>query len=226
MLTQAITTMKMPYQIRYLILFITLVLTSTGYTQDFIQKTENVAATPKWSQEKSAEAWGITSEEYAQVNSLKIQYEGLLSANLTPLEWLGIFATSDEQRDHYAKLLAQRQFETTAAILKFETAYSDALKALHSKASTNTAKDERLLLITSLRCKDPNCAASITEGLHHVERGGSLEIYLQDAIDSTDLRTWVIFNQISQVHLQNGTIKVRQAKGRMLDIHPGIYRVK
>ena len=188
------------------------------------QHVENVNTELTQAEIEIADAWNLTREEFSQIKLLKSQYQGLLSADLTPLEWLGIFATSDEQRNHYAKLFAERQLQTTAAILKFETAYIAAVRELSSNASPTARDSDRLVLITPYECSDSKCIQDLKNGMNYVKNGGSLDIYVQTESQFSDLTVWASTNQISSEDVQGGRIALKQAKGRMLNVKPGIYR--
>lgn len=212
---------------KYWTLFALFVLASTDIAADTIKTSKNINTSLTQSEVQNAAVWDLTHEEYAQLKHLKTQYQGLLSADLTPLEWLGIFATNNEQRNHYARKFAHLQLETTAAILEFEAAYANAINALSTNSTESTPDADRLLLVmTSLQCSDVRCTDQTTRGLDHVNQGGTLEIYVQDDFGSADVRTWMVTNQVPFKFLQKGNITVLKAKGRMLDVEPGIYQVK
>ncbi len=187
---------------------------------DSIQRSENIGVEMTQAELEMAKAWELSVQEYRQSKQLQTQHQGLLSAEITPLEWLGIFAVSDAQRNHYAKLFAQRQLQTTTAILKFEAAYSDAIRTLSAKQ-----KGTRLLLVTDFHCSHASCTQQLQNGLEHVEHGGTLDIYVQTSYSDADLRTWVVSNQIPRKEIRDGQITIRPAEGRMLAVKPGIYRV-
>ncbi len=191
---------------------------------DSIRQSEIASSELTEAEIETAEAWSLSIEELSQIRRLKSQHQGLVSAELTPLEWLGIFAASDAQRNHYARLFARRQLETTAAILEFEAAYIKAVRELSSKATHTAQNSERLILVTSFRCSDANCAQLLQNGLDHVNRGGSLDVYVQDSRGDFNSRSWAGINQIPHETLRSGKIAIRQAEGRMLEVRPGIYR--
>lgn len=188
------------------------------------QHVENTNTELTQSEIETADAWDLSREEFSQIKLLKSQYQGLLSAELTPLEWLGIFATSDEQRNHYAKLFAERQLKTTAAILKFETAYIAAVRELSSNALPTVRDSDRLVFITPYECSDSKCIQDLKNGMNYVKTGGSLDIYVQTESEFSDLTVWASTNQIPSEDVLAGRITLKQAKGRMLNVKPGIYR--
>ncbi len=211
--------------IRQWTFFVLVLLVGFDAVAETIKTSDNFNTNLTQTEVKTAEAWNLTQAEFSQLKQLKTQYQGLLSANLSPLEWLGIFATSDAQRDHYAKKFAHQQLETTTAILKFEASYTNAIKALTAKSMDSAPHGGRVLILAALQCSDKRCTNRIIEGLNHVNQGGTLEVYVQNPFKSTDIRTWAVTNQVPFEYLRDGNINIRQAKGRMLDVAPGIYRV-
>ena len=189
-----------------------------------IQHVENANSELTQAEIETAEAWNLSREEFSQIKRLKSQYQGLLSADLTPHEWLGIFATSDKKRNRYAKLFAERQLQTTAAILKFETAYIAAVRDLSSNTLPTAQDSDRLVLVTPYECRDSKCIQDLNNGMNHVKKGGLLDIYIQTDSQFSDLTVWASANQITFEGVQAGRITLRQAKGRMLIVKPGIYR--
>ncbi len=216
--------MNLRYILRLKAIVLFFVVAVPGNTQDSVQVSDRVDSELTESEIQTAAAWSLTHDEFSQVKDLQLRYQGLLSPNLTPIEWLGIFSHTDEQRNHYATILARQQIEVNSAILKFESAYLEAVKTLATQVSLKSHRDDRLLLITSTECSDSSCSRQLAQSIEHVANGGSLVIYVQDRLARTDLRAWAIVNQIPLQELRSGMITIKQAEGRMLDVKPGIYR--
>lgn len=200
-----------------------LVITSVAST---LQRTESVESNLTLSEIQTAEVWNLSQSEFTELKNLKLQHRGMLSSDLTPLEWLGIFAETEEQRNHYANIFARRQIEITSAILKFERAYAKAIKSISSQASQTPLLKDRLLLVTEFQCTDSKCSNELKEALTHVNRGGYLDIYVQDRFTDSNLKDWAVNNRVSLTQIRKGQITINQAKGRMLNVKPGIYRAK
>lgn len=191
-----------------------------------VQRVDSVESTPTLSEIGTAEAWNLSQSEFAELRQLKIRYQGMMSSELTPLEWLGIFSETEEQRDHYANLFARRQLEVTSAVLKFEAAYIEAIKSLSSQVSQTPSHNDRLLLVSNYHCADLECRTILKEALAHVNRGGYLDIYVKNETPHSNLGDWATDNQVPINLVRNGNITIKQAKGRMLNVKSGIYRAK
>lgn len=212
--------------VRKVLLIAVLSILITTSVASTVQHTDSIEAQLTLPEVRTAEAWNLSQSEFVQLKNLKLQYQGMLSSDLTPLEWLGIFSETEEQRNHYAKLFARRQIEITSAILKFEKAYTEAIKSLSSQVSQTPPRKDKLLLVSASQCTDLKCSNNLKEALAHVNRGGYLNIYIQEEFVHLDLKGWALDNQVPLNQIRNGKIKINQAKGRMLNIKPGIYRTK
>ncbi len=209
--------------------FISLVFTSlitTVYAQSNEDKTDFTHSDVARSTAFDSQLWRLSQEELETVEELTERYRGLLSSELSPIEWLGIFATDDAKRRHYAQLLAKQQIRITNAILLFESHYAEAIKQTASKQSHNAITQPKLLLITSYACTDVSCKRNLLHALERVEQGEKLEILIQDELTDQDLEKWTMQNNIPPTRLRTGTVTVRQAEGRFLKLKEGVYRVR
>ena len=173
---------------------------------------------------QTAEYWDLSVEELEFVRGLKQQNRGLLSQNLTPLEWLGIFANSESSRMRYARLFAQRQLEITNAILKFETAYAQALKDLTQNKKPGKLADNKLLLITSIHCNSGKCEKDLELALTHAELGGHLEIAIQENISRQSLRNWANLKGVPTDTASQKHISINSVNRRIIGMPLGLYQ--
>lgn len=79
-----------------------------------------------------AKHWQIKPLDYIKATKLKQQYKSLISDNITPIEVLGIFAKTKQERKKYAQKFARLMYDTTAKVLTFQKAVNQANKKLHS----------------------------------------------------------------------------------------------
>ena len=75
-------------------------------------------------------SYNITHDEYSKYLQLKEQYQGLVSPDITPLEYLGIFAKTPKERAKYAKLYTKINRVTTEKVLAFDRAVQVADKEM------------------------------------------------------------------------------------------------
>lgn len=210
----------------YIALLTALLIASQNATsQESIQFSNETATALTESQFQTAEDWSLTVDEIKSLETLKRRNQGMLSPDITPLEWLGIFAESDEQRQHYASILAQRQLELMEAITKFELAYSEAIEKeiLHNVKAKNTV--DGLLLVTTNQCADAKCKSNLVHALRHVEEGGKLDILLHDTEPGFGLKHWIATNKIPLDKLRERTITINIAEGRHQNLPLGLFNL-
>ena len=83
---------------------------------------------------RSAEAWGLSIDEWQRHTELRALSQGMLSQDLTPLEVLGILADNPADRKRYARLYAERQVQMLKQIAAFEADYLEAVAELNSSS--------------------------------------------------------------------------------------------
>ncbi|AKG68284.1 hypothetical protein WN53_03595 [Serratia fonticola] len=69
---------------------------------------------------KSAQEWGLTTEEWQRYQQLSKGRRGILSPGLDPITTLGIEARTEEERRHYADLSVKQDFQRVEAELAFQ----------------------------------------------------------------------------------------------------------
>ncbi len=200
-----------------------LFLSSAVFGQQQTEISAAVHSELSESEIRMAETLSLSVEEIGLLENLKHSYQGMLSSKLSPLEWLGIFATTDAQRKKYAELLAERQISILTAISKFETAYLEALKNFSQLENENsTAKS--LSLITPFSCRDDEiCKENLQTGLDHLELGHKLDIYIKGTTTNAELRLWVTIHKISLEKIRSNQITINHADSRLFNLENGIY---
>lgn len=69
---------------------------------------------------KSAQEWGLTTEEWQRYQQLSKGRRGILSPGLDPITTLGIEARTEEERRHFAELSVKQDFQRVEAELAFQ----------------------------------------------------------------------------------------------------------
>lgn len=174
---------------------------------------------------QKAKILNISVEEISTLENLKHKYQGMLSSDLSPLEWLGIFAESDSQRRKYAQLLAEQQLSILTAVSNFESAYLDALHKLASSNVQNQNDRKHLALITPFSCEeDIACQDNLRVALEHIQKGGKIDIYIEGTRSNAELRLWATVHQIAFEKIQSHQVTVNHAVGLFRNLKSGIYR--
>lgn len=165
------------------------------------------------SQIETAAIWGLTVEELKKVEQLKKQHQGLVSLQISPLEWLGIFAETAESRRRYAELLAERQSDLIKGIIAFDLAYQTAVKKFHQTASLQS--NNRVVLVTSIVCNTMKCKSDINRVVEHVKTGGYADILFRENLAATEINTWIKTNSIPVKFLRDGRLVVHRNAHRV-----------
>ncbi|VTR37433.1 integrating conjugative element protein, PFL_4693 family [Serratia fonticola] len=122
---------------------------------------------------KSAQEWGLTTEEWQRYQQLSKGRRGILSPGLDPITTLGIEARTEEERRHYADLSVKQDFQRVEAELAFQREVNAAWVRVYPGIPTGAicwgcqAGQRRLALFVrsdcgvpcetkSLRCWRPN----------------------------------------------------------------------
>ncbi len=205
-----------------MILILAGALCMVALAQQKNQFSENIEMTMTDTELQTSIDWSLTVDEIQTLNRLKRVNKGMLSNDITPMEWLGIFAESDEQRNHYAALFAKRQLEVMNAITKFEYAYAAAIK---QQIMQKDSSDKRLLLVTPYKCIDENCKSNLTRALGHALRGGQLDILIRDTLSRAQLNHWITANKIPPDKIRSRTIKVQSARHRYQHLSFGVFEL-
>ena len=174
---------------------------------------------------KKAKILNISVEEIGLLENLKHKYQGMISAELSPLEWLGIFAESDSQRRKYAQLLAEQQLSILTAVSNFESAYLEALNELANRTLQNQSDQKYIALLTPFSCnEDVACQDNLQAALEHIKKGGKIDIYIEGTRSSSELRLWMSVHQISFKKIQSHQVTINHADSRFRNLKSGIYR--
>ena len=189
--------------------------TATGQATDQTTASPTPLATP----ESVARNWGLTPAEYARSQQLLSLHRGLIHEQITPIEALGIFSTTEEDRRRYATLYAQKQMMVLNRISDFEADYLEAMRELNP--TTTHTDSERHQLVIDASCASADCRTLIRRALS-VAASTGLDIHLtgtgaQDAV----VRRWAAINDIPPDSVRNRTITLNHAA---LGMKQGLFR--
>ena len=187
--------------------------------QSEIRKTVTTNLSVSDSQIETAATWGLTVEELEKVEKLKKQHHGLVSLQISPLEWLGIFAETSENRRRYAEMLAARQADLIKAIIAFDLAYQTAVKKFHQTASLQS--NNRVVLVTSIVCKTKKCKSDINRVVEHVKTGGYADILFRENLAATEINTWMKTNNIPVKFMRDGRLVIHR-NARRVNLRDGL----
>ncbi|EBZ0016494.1 TIGR03759 family integrating conjugative element protein [Salmonella enterica subsp. enterica serovar Suberu] len=127
---------------------------------------------------RSAQEWGLTTEEWQRYETLKKGRRGVLSPGLDPLTMLGIEARSDEERRHFAELTVKQEFQRVEAELAFQREVNSAwVRVYPGVLPVQDLRSEVSNARQALFVKD-NCPACDRKLTQLMKSNQPLDIYL------------------------------------------------
>ena len=194
---------------RSIILVFLLVTQATAQSQSIDSaQTDGLAIAPL--AHRSAEAWGLSIEEWQRQTELRALSQGMLSQDLTPLEVLGILTDNPADRRRYARLYAAQQRELLDRIAAFEADYLEEYAALNQRLSAGL--NDRSTLVIDIDCVSTKCRRQVAEALAIAQKG-AVDVYVVgSAGNDAAVRKWAATNRIPpnlvrqrQITLNHGT---------------------
>ncbi|EDX3117072.1 TIGR03759 family integrating conjugative element protein [Salmonella enterica subsp. enterica serovar Mississippi] len=175
---------------------------------------------------KSAQEWGLTTEEWQRYEELKKGRRGVLSPGLDPLTMLGIEARSDEERRHFAELAVKQEFQRVEAELAFQREVNSAwtrvypgvlpVQELHSEVS-----NARQALFVKDNC--PACDRKLTQLMKSTQ---PLDIYLVDSGGKDEaVRNWAKKRNIPAEKVKSRQVTLNHDNGMWLKYGNGMMPV-
>lgn len=185
----------------------------------------------KWSE------WGLTREEWMRYEELMKGPRGIWTPNLDPLVTLGVEARNEAERQHFAELLAKKEFQRAEKEIAFQISYSQAFQKLYpnilpfrmdESGNAVSSTENRVIYFTRTDCEP--CRDDLRKIMDYA-KAVPLDIYVVDSEQKDDkIRDWAVKNNIDidkvrhrQITLNHDNGKwFKYAKGKM----PAAYQVK
>ena len=158
----------------------------------------------------------ITALEYSKFLTLKKQYQGLVSENITALEYLGIFAKTKQDREKYARMFNELNRATAAKVLAFDKAVIaadrknfgfDNVVNYYVQKKTKT-KQRKKLTISINRC-NKNCHSEIRR-LALLAEKQPVDFYFVNATDD-EIKQFAFALELSKNKVRGGLITLNHA---------------
>ena len=183
-----------------------------------------------------AEFWGLDSSEWIRYQTLKSGVRTHLSVeNISPLEVLGIHASSESERNRYARMWAQMVLEDTDRVLAFQRAFDEAMLNLteneplidlaqlapKSSVTERLNRSERLFLFVNVECEV--CTALIPSVLASVPSRCPLDFYFLDEevhLETPTIRNWLAKHEVTVESLAGIDVTFNRDLGLLSKLFP------
>lgn len=186
------------------------------------------------SQQRAADAWGLSEQEYQRYQTLMEGPRGLWSPQLDPLTALGIAARSDAERQKYAEMLVRTERRRVEAELAFQRAYDAAWQQLYPESRpvtpfttqgdddtppslfghASSASPSRVNVVVATQgCGQ--CDATVKRLLGN---GAAMDIWIVDAGgDDAQIRDWAVALGIPPNQVRDGHITLNHGGSLNVD---------
>lgn len=174
-----------------------------------------------------AQEWGLTEQDLQRYQSLMEGERGVWSPNLDPLTVLGIEARNEQERSHYARLLAKKMYERVEKELAFQRAYDTEFAKLYPNQLPFAVEPHiaqsvgRVIYFTRLdNCE--KCESDASRILAHVDNNTPIDIYFVGTRDNDQLiYDWAKKNKVDPQKVNQKMITLNHDQGRWLQYAGG-----
>lgn len=175
---------------------------------------------------RSAQEWGLTSEEWQRFETLKKGRRGVLSPGLDPLTMLGIEARSDEERRHFAELTVKHEFQRVEAELAFQREVNSAwVRVYPGVLPVQDLRSEVSNARQALFVKD-SCSACERKLVQLMKSNQPLDIYLVNSGGKDEaVRNWAKKHNIPAEKVKSRQITLNHDSGMWLKYGNGMMPV-
>lgn len=175
---------------------------------------------------RSAQEWGLTTEEWQRYEVLKKGRRGVLSPGLDPLTMLGIEARSDEERRHFAELAVKQEFQRVEAELAFQREVNSAWTRVYPSILPiqdlrSEVRNARQALFVKEKC--PACERKLAQLM---KSNRPLDIYLVDSGGKDEaVRSWAKKHSIPAEKVKSHQVTLNHDNGMWLKYGSGLMPV-
>ncbi|MGL5395663.1 MAG: TIGR03759 family integrating conjugative element protein [Shewanella sp.] len=164
--------------------------------------------------EQQATRFGLSVTEWNEYERVMASSQGWEMKNSHPLAVLGRSATTEAEREKYARLLVKHEYQLAEGLLAFDRARTSAWKAMYPNLPiirNNTP--ERVALYVNDQCD--TCSQLLQQWR---SKGSKVDIYFVGKGDDTTLREWAMRAGIRKHDVDEQQITLNHDDGSWLTV--------
>lgn len=172
------------------------------------------------SERAQSRQWDLSDAEWDRFRMLMQGIRGRLSPDISPIEALGIHASTDDERERYAEKWAKALREDTERVLAFQRAYDEAWTRLYgneplidlsrlpqARSATLLQPGDRVLFFAASSCAVCGPALNILLAKVKSTPKLGLDVYLVDSSnDDAKVRSWATNHGIPPELVRSRTV--------------------
>ncbi len=173
-----------------------------------------------------AQTWGLTESEWQRYQALEQGERGIWSPGLDPLTVLGVESRNEQEREHYARLLANKMHDRMERELQFQRTYDRVFAELYPNEQPFTVEPHiserigRVIYFTRLDNCD-KCESNADRMLSYVNEKTPIDIYFVDVKSNDDIYAWAKKHHIDPNKVQKKLITLNHDSGAWLQYADG-----
>ena len=170
--------------------------------------------------------WGLTESEWQRYQELNQGARGIWSPGLDPLTVLGVESRNEQEREHYARLLAKKMHDRMERELQFQRTYDRVFAELYPNEQPFTVEPHvserigRVIYFTRLDNCD-KCESNAERMLSYVNEKTPIDIYFVDVKSNDDIYAWAKKHHIDPNKVQKKLITLNHDSGAWLQYADG-----
>lgn len=164
--------------------------------------------------EQQATRFGLSVTEWNEYERVMASSQGWEMKNSHPLAVLGRSATTEAEREKYARLLVKHEYQLAEGLLAFDRARTTAWKTMYPNlplVRNNTP--ERVALYVNAQCD--TCSQLLQQWR---SKGSKVDIYFVGKGDDTALREWAMRAGIRKHDVDEQQITLNHDDGSWLTV--------
>lgn len=171
--------------------------------------------------QNKAQEWGLTEQEWQRYEAFNQGARGIWSPGLDPLTTLGVEATSEQERERYAKLLAKKSYERMDRELAFQRTYDRVFNEMYPNELPFKVEPHiserigRVIYFTRLdNCEI--CDENTDRLLTHVNDKTPVDIYFVGVKSNEEIYAWARKHHIDPNQVARKQITLNHDNGAWL----------